>query len=142
MKTLFGNENSLTREWHKVDASDKVLGRMASRVASILRGKHKAIFSPHADTGDFVVVINAEKVQVSGKKEEEKLYWRHTSYPGGKRSVSLKSQRALYPERIIQSAVAGMLPKGPLGRKMLKKLKVYAGAEHPHGAQNPTELKL
>lgn len=132
----------LKREWFVIDAEDLILGRLATRAAHVLRGKHKATFSPNLDTGDFVVVINAEKVRMSGNKEEQKMYWHHTLYPGGERGIVAKKQRAEHPERIVQHAVKGMLPKGPLGRRMIKKLKVYAGAEHKHTAQQPKPLKV
>jgi large subunit ribosomal protein L13 len=140
MKTPSVSQKAITREWFVVDATDAVLGRLSSRVASILRGKNKAIFTTHLDTGDFVVVLNADKVKLSGKKETDKLYWRYTGYPGGERAVTVDEQRVKHPERIVAHAIKGMLPKGPLGRKMYKKLKVYSGSEHPHVAQQPKTI--
>lgn len=142
MHTPSSNAREVERKWFVVDAEDLVLGRLSSRVASVLRGKHKPVFTPHADTGDFVVVINAEKVKVTGSKETQKQYWHHTGFPGGERSVTVEKQRVEHPDRIITHAVKGMLPKGPLGRKMIKKLKVYAGEAHPHAAQKPEALKI
>jgi large subunit ribosomal protein L13 len=129
-------------KWYLIDADGQVLGRMASRIADILRGKGKAVFTPHVDTGDFVIVVNAEKVKLTGKKEEQKTYARHTGHPGGLRVEPLKRMRARTPERIVEYAVAGMVPKSRLGRAVLKKLKVYAGPLHPHAAQNPVAVKL
>lgn len=142
MKTFSLREADIKRSWYVVDASDKVLGRLASEIARRLRGKHKPEFTPHLDTGDYIVVINAEKVRVTGNKEEAKLYYRHTGYPGGIKSMNLSALRAKAPERIIEKAVVGMLPKGPLGRAMARKLKVYAGAQHQHQAQQPEPLQL
>lgn len=142
MKTESAKAEKVERRWWIVDAEDVVLGRMATRVATVLRGKHKPIFTPHVDTGDFVVVVNADKVKLTGAKAEQKLYWRYTGYMGGERSTPLKRQREQHPDRIITHAVKGMMPKGPLGRKMLKKLKVYSGSAHPHAAQQPETLKL
>lgn len=142
MKTESAKAHAVERAWFIVDAEDVVLGRLASKVASVLRGKHKPIFTPHCDTGDFVVVINAEKVKVTGNKEGQKLYWHYTGFPGGERSISLEKERQRYADRIISHAVKGMLPKGPLGRKMAKKLKVYAGTAHPHSAQKPQALSI
>lgn len=142
MKTLSANNAEVQRAWHIVDATDLVLGRISTRVASILRGKHKPTYTPHVDTGDFVVVINADKVKLTGKKETAKTYYHHTQYPGGIIGTTVKSTREKHPERLVVHSVKGMLPRGPLGRKMLKKLKVYAGAEHPHSAQQPIELKI
>jgi large subunit ribosomal protein L13 len=142
MYTKFQNLESVSRSWRLVDADGKVLGRMASQIASVLRGKHKPIYSPHMDTGDFVIVVNASKVQVTGAKAGNKLYWRHTGFPGGERSISFERQIVEKPERVIENAVRGMLPKGPLGRKMFKKLKVYRDDVHPHVAQCPTEMKI
>lgn len=130
------------RNWFVVDAEGVTLGRLATTVAATLRGKHKATYTPHVDTGDFVVVINAEKVKVTGKKEIQKNYYSHSMYPGGLRTTSLKDMRARHPERIIESAVRGMLPGSNLGRQQLKKLKVYAGPNHPHEAQAPVALEL
>jgi large subunit ribosomal protein L13 len=142
MKTKFANLESVSKTWHIVDASDLILGRMASRIASILRGKHKPMYSPHVDTGDFVVVINANKIKVSGEKENKKIYWRHSGFVGGGTATSFEEQRDRFPTRVIELAVKGMLPKTRLGRKMFKKLKVYADASHPHVAQNPVHLSI
>jgi large subunit ribosomal protein L13 len=130
------------RNWFVVDAKGKILGRLASQVATILRGKHKPSFTPHVDGGDFVVVVNAAEVQISGRKREDKVYYRHSGYPGGVRSVTLGRLLETDPERVIEAAVRGMLPKGRLGRRMARKLKVYAGAEHPHDAQKPQPLEI
>lgn len=132
----------IKREWLVVDAADATLGRLASRVAPILRGKHKPTYAPHFDGGDYVVVVNAEKVAVTGNKETAKVYFRHSGYPGGLREQTLAQVRATHPERIIEAAIRGMLPKNRLGRKMIKKLKVYAGPDHPHEAQDPRPLDL
>ncbi|MCP4501686.1 MAG: 50S ribosomal protein L13 [Deltaproteobacteria bacterium] len=142
MKTQSAKPLEIERSWFIVDAEDLVLGRMATRVASVLRGKHKTIFTPNVDTGDFVVVINAAKVRVTGKKETDKLYWHYTGYQGGAKSTSVEKQRKEHPDRLITHAVRGMLPKGPLGRRMLKKLKVYESTNHPHAAQKPETLKI
>lgn len=142
MATKNANPNELSREWFVVDASVAPLGRIATRVATILRGKHKPIYSPNVDCGDFVVILNAASVKLTGRKETQKLYWKHTGFPGGERSVAVDKQREEHPERIVMSAVRGMLPRGPLGRKMLKKLKVYNGMDHEHQAQQPKTLKL
>lgn len=142
MKTPSVSAQGINRKWFVVDAKDVVLGRLASKVAYILRGKHKATFVPHDDMGDFVVILNADKVKFTGNKENNKLYWAYTGFPGGEHSISVAKERQRYPERIVLHAVKGMLPKGPLGRKMAKKLKVYAGEAHPHTAQQPVELKL
>lgn len=142
MKTESAKAHEVQRSWFVVDAENVVLGRLASQVASILRGKNKAIFTPHTDTGDFVVIVNADKIALTGKKEDQKTYWRYTGYYGGERGTTVKNMRETHPERIIHFAVQGMLPKTILGRQMLKKLKVYAGTEHPHVAQKPVVLKL
>ena len=142
MKTKSFAKHEITRSWFVVDADDQVLGRMASEIAKILRGKHKPTFTAHADTGDFVVVLNAEKVKLTGKKETDKRYRHHTGWVGGLRSVSAAELRAKHPEDLVKKAVWGMLPKGPLGREMYSKLKVYVGTEHPHTAQNPQELSF
>lgn len=142
MKTKFANQETVSRNWHLVDASDMVLGRMASKVASVLRGKHKPVFSPHVDAGDFVVVINADKIKVSGDKETKKIYHRHSGFIGGGTATSFEEQLERFPTRVIESAVRGMLPKTRLGRKMFKKLKVYADASHPHVAQNPVTMSF
>ncbi len=131
----------MEKKWYIIDADGKILGRLATKIATILRGKHKPEFTPNADMGDYVICINASKVKVTGKKETEKVYTRYTGYPGGLKKTTLKEMRKKKPEEIIHHAVKGMLPKGPLGRKMIKKLKVYPGSEHPHKAQNPIELE-
>lgn len=130
------------RKWYLVDATDKTLGRLSSKIASVLRGKHKPIFTPHVDCGDYVVVINAEKVKVTGKKLEDKEYKRHSGYPGGLKMVTLEKMLEEKPENVMVHAVKGMLPKGKLGRQMLKKLRVYKGAEHGHSAQKPEKLEI
>jgi large subunit ribosomal protein L13 len=142
MKTYVPKRAEIQRDWWVVDAAGVTLGRLASQVATRLRGKHKASFTPFLDTGDHVVVINAEKIVLTGNKLQSKLYRRHSGYPGGLNEVRADEVLARHPERIIESAVRGMLPKGPLGRKMAKKLKVYAGAEHPHQAQKPQALTI
>jgi large subunit ribosomal protein L13 len=140
MSTFSAKPHEVEREWFVVDATDKVLGRLAAEIARRLRGKHKTIYTPHVDTGDYIVVVNADKLRVTGNKENDKQYYRHTGYPGGiyKRSFAEMQQR--FPERVVEKAVKGMLPKGPLGYAMLKKLKVYTGSEHPHTAQQPKIL--
>lgn len=142
MKTYIPKLNEIEKKWYVVDAEGQTLGRLATQVAAILRGKHKPQFTPHLDTGDYVVVINAEKVHVTGKKGQQKLYSRHSGYPGGLRQISLDDLRRNHPDRIIRYAVWGMLPHNRLGRKLLKKLKVYAGSDHPHTAQQPEALEL
>ena len=142
MKTFSAKPLEVEREWFVIDATDKVLGRVASLVAHRLRGKHKAIFTPHVDTGDFIVVVNADKMRVTGQKEKQKMYHRHTGYPGGIRSESYEKLHARRPDRVLETAVKGMLPKGPLGYSLLRKLKVYAGATHPHTAQQPKALNV
>ena len=139
MKSYIAKPAEVERKWYVIDAEDKTLGKIASEVASILRGKKKSIYTPHVDTGDYVIVINAEKVRVTGKKEEQKIYKSHSGYPGGLKETTLRELRAKKPEEIIRHAVKGMMPKGKLGRQMFKKLKVYAGPEHPHTALNPEE---
>lgn len=139
MKSYIAKPAEVERKWYVIDAEDKTLGKIASEVASILRGKKKPIYTPHVDTGDYVIVINAEKVRVTGKKEEQKIYKSHSGYPGGLKETTLRELRVKKPEEIIRHAVKGMMPKGKLGRQMFKKLKVYAGPEHPHTAQNPEE---
>ena len=141
MKTVFINDETAKRDWLLVDATDKTLGRLATRIATVLRGKHKPEFTPNADTGDYVVVINAEKVRVTGNKLTDKVYFRHTMYPGGIKSETLGHMLDQHPERAIEKAVKGMLPKGPLGYAQFRKLKVYKGAEHPHTAQQPKILQ-
>lgn len=142
MRTYSAKPQEIQREWFVVDAQGQTLGRLATRVAAILRGKHKPFYTPHIDCGDFVVVVNAEKVRVTGKKLDQKIYYRHSGYPGGLKQVSLRRQLALHPERVIEAAVRGMLPKNRLGRKLFKKLKVYAGPAHPHQAQKPKLLNI
>lgn len=141
-KTYSPKPGEIERVWHVVDATDLPLGRLASEVAQILRGKHKPIYAPHMDTGDFVVVVNAEKVAVTSDKSQSKIYYRHSGYPGGIRAETFESLLERRPEAIIERAVRGMLPKNKLGRRMLKKLKVYAGPDHPHEAQKPVVLEL
>lgn len=142
MRTYSPKPTDVQRQWHVIDASDVVLGRLASQVATLLRGKHKPIYAPHIDTGDFVIVVNAGKVALTGRKREQKRAYRHSGYPGGIRSMSYEELLDKRPERAIQKAVKGMLPKGPLGRHMLRKLKVYAGPEHPHQAQQPVPHEI
>ena len=142
MKTYMANPDKIERKWYVVDAQGKTLGRLASEVARVLRGKNKPEYTPHIDTGDYVIVINAEKVAVTGKKMEQKMYYNHSDYVGGFRETTLAEMMAKKPERVIELAVKGMLPKGPLGRSMIKKLHVYAGAEHEQQAQKPVELKF
>jgi len=142
MKTYSAKAETVKREWLVVDAAGKVLGRLASEVARRLRGKHKAEFTPHVDTGDYIVVINAEKVQVTGNKERDKLYHRYSGYQSGLKSASVREMRIKKPEQLIEIAVKGMLPKTPLGRQMIRKLKVYRGAEHQHSAQQPKVLEI
>lgn len=142
MKTFSAKPHLVERNWYVVDATDKVLGRLATAVASRLRGKHKAEYTPHVDTGDYIVVVNAEKVRVTGRKYTDKVYYRHTGYPGGIKSITFDKLQKSAPERIIETAVKGMLPKGPLGRAMYRKLKVYAGPRHTHSAQQPKALEL
>lgn len=142
MKTYTVKQEDTHRKWYVVDASGKVLGRLASRVASLLRGKHKPLYSPHLDLGDHVIIVNADKVRVTGKKYQQKRYYRHTGYPGGLRSVAYSKLIHEKPEQILYHAIWGMLPHNRLGRKMIKKLKVYAGAEHPHQAQKPEVLEI
>ncbi len=142
MKTVFLNAGTARHDWVLVDATDKTLGRLATKIAMVLRGKHKPEFTPNCDTGDYVVVINAEKVRVTGNKLEAKRYWRHTGYPGGIKSTALGDLLDKHPERVLEKAVKGMLPKGPLGYAQFRKLKVYAGAAHPHAAQQPKTLQV
>ena len=140
MKTFMASPSTIDRKWYVVDATNMTLGRLASEVAKILRGKNKAIFTPHIDTGDNVIVINAEKIKVTGKKLDQKIYYHHTGYVGGLKQATLREKLAKKPEQVIELAVKGMLPKGPLGRQMFKKLHVYAGPEHAHAAQKPEVL--
>jgi len=142
MKTLSAKPSDVIHDWYVVDAAEKTLGRLASEIAHRLRGKHKAEYTPHVDTGDYIVVVNAEKIRVTGNKATGKIYHHHTGYPGGLKSISFEKLIDKAPERVIQGAVKGMLPKNPLGRAMFKKLKVYAGTEHPHTAQQPVELNI
>ncbi len=142
MKTYSAKAGEINHDWFVVDAADKTLGRLASEIALRLRGKHKPEYTPHVDTGDYIVVINAEKVRVTGAKTTDKMYHHHTGYPGGIKSLSFEKLIAKAPERVLQGAVKGMLPRNPLGRAMFKKLKVYAGTEHPHTAQQPQVLNV
>jgi large subunit ribosomal protein L13 len=142
MKTFSAKSHEVERGWYIVDATGKVLGRVASEIARRLRGKHKPEFTPHVDTGDYIVVVNAEKLRVSGNKTKDKLYHRHSGYPGGLYTTSFEKLQQKHPERVLRLAVKGMLPKGPLGYAMIKKMKVYAGAEHPHSAQQPKALEI
>ena len=142
MKTVSLRKEDVERSWWVVDANGKTLGRIATEIARRLRGKHKPEYTPHVDTGDYVVVVNAEKVGLTGDKENKKIYWRHTGYPGGIKGVSAAKVRETHPERLIEKAVKGMLPRNPLGRAMYRKLKVYAGNNHPHGGQTPRELEI
>ena len=142
MKTFTPTPKDIQRDWYVVDASNKTLGRLATQIAHRLRGKHKPEFAPHMDNGDFIVVVNCEKVRVTGKKLDDKQYWRHTGYPGGIYSNTLREMLEKKPEQVITKAVQGMLPKNRLGRAMLKKLKVYTGGDHPHAAQNPQPLEF
>lgn len=137
MRTYTPKSGDVTREWHVIDANDVILGRLATHAATLLRGKHKAIFAPHVDTGDFVIIVNADKVALTGAKLQKKMAYRHSGYPGGLRSESYEELLEKRPERAVEKAIRGMLPKNTLGREMLKKLKVYAGPEHPHAAQQP-----
>jgi large subunit ribosomal protein L13 len=142
MKTFVAKPAEVKRDWFVVDAQGQTLGRLSTEIARRLRGKHKAEFTPHVDTGDYIVVINAEKVAVTGRKAKQKMYHRHTGYPGGLKSMSFEKMIDHKPENVIELAVKGMIPRNPLGRAMLKKLKVYAGVDHPHSAQQPKELKI
>lgn len=142
MKTFSAKPHEVQHDWYLVDAADQVLGRLASQIAARLRGKHKAIYTPHVDTGDFIVVVNAGKLRVTGNKAQAKLYHRHTTYPGGLYTTNFTKLQGRHPDRVLQKAVKGMLPKGPLGYAMLRKLKVYGGAEHPHAAQQPKPIDL
>ena len=142
MKTYMATPESIDRKWYVVDADGLTLGRLASEVAKVLRGKNKPEFTPHVDTGDYVIVINAEKIKVTGKKLDQKVYYKHSDYVGGMKEATLREKLAKKPEEVIELAVKGMLPKGPLGRDMYRKLFVYAGPEHKHAAQQPEELKF
>lgn len=140
MKTFSANSQTVTKDWYLVDATDKTLGRMATVIANHLRGKHKPEYTPHVDTGDYVVVVNADKVKVTGNKARDKIYYRYSGYPGGIKAVSFEKMLERAPERVIQMAVKGMMPKNKLSRKMMRKLKVYSGSDHPHSAQQPIRL--
>ena len=142
MKTFSAKPHEVTHDWFVIDAADKVLGRLAVEIAKRLRGKHKPEFTPHVDTGDFIVVVNASKLRVTGNKAQQKMYYRHSGYPGGIHESTFEKLHNRFPERVLEIAVKGMLPKGPLGYAMLKKLKVYASAEHPHSAQQPKILEV
>ena len=142
MKTYMANPDKIERKWYIVDASEYTLGRLASEVAKVLRGKNKAIFTPHIDTGDYVIVVNADKVKVTGKKLDQKIYYHHSDYIGGMKETTLREMMNKHPERVIEYAVKGMLPKGPLGRQMYTKLFVYAGPDHKHAAQKPETLEF
>ncbi|MFB0533454.1 MAG: 50S ribosomal protein L13 [Anaerolineae bacterium] len=142
MKTYTVRKGDIKREWYVVDAQGKTLGRLASEIAKILLGKNKPVYVPHLDCGDYVIVVNAEKVRVTGKKLDQKFYYRHSGYPGGLKSINLRGQLQKHPTRVLEAAVRGMLPKNRLGRAMIKKLKVYAGDSHPHQAQQPKALEL
>ncbi len=141
-KTYVAKPGEVERVWYVVDAADRTLGRLATQIATVLRGKHKPQYTPHEDVGDFVIVVNAEKIKVTGNKMDQKKYYWHTGYPGGIRERTLRRQLELHPERVIEHAVKGMLPRGPLGRRQLKKMKVYSGPEHPHEGQQPKPLEL
>jgi large subunit ribosomal protein L13 len=142
VRTFTQKQAEIERDWYVVDAEGETLGRLAARIAPILKGKHKPIYTPHLDCGDFVIVVNAEKVRVTGRKLDQKFYHRHSGYPGGLKSISLRDQLDKHPERVLEAAIRGMLPKNKLGRRMIKKLKVYAGDAHPHEAQQPKPLEL
>jgi large subunit ribosomal protein L13 len=142
MKTIFVKPADLERKWFVIDAKDKVLGRVAARVAAIVRGKEKVIYAPHQETGDFVVVINADKIVITGRNAQDKMYYHHTGYVGGLTAVNYEKLAARHPTSPLELAIKGMLPKGPLGRKLRKNIKVYAGSEHPHEAQNPQAIEL
>lgn len=142
MKTFTATPNNIRKDWYVVDAKDKTLGRLATEIARRLRGKHKPEYTPHMDTGDYIIVINASQVRVTGNKSRDKMYFRHSEYPGGIKSISFDKMIEKKPELIIEKAVKGMLPKGPLGRDMFRKLKVYPGAEHNHAAQQPKPLEI
>jgi large subunit ribosomal protein L13 len=142
MKTYTATAATIKRGWYLVDATDQVLGRLATEIARRLRGKHKATYTPHMDTGDYIVVINAEKIRVTGNKRTDKVYYKHSGWPGGLKTITFDKLQDKAPEKIIETAVKGMLPKGPLGRAMFRKLKVYRGAEHQHSAQQPEKLEI
>jgi large subunit ribosomal protein L13 len=140
LRTLSAKEHEIQRVWHVIDAQGQTLGRLATRIATVLRGKHKPIYTPHVDCGDYVIVVNAEKIHVTGQKMTQKVYYRHSGYPGGLKQITLRDQLKKFPERVIEKAVRGMMPKNRLGRQMFKKLKVYAGPNHPHQAQQPQPM--
>jgi len=142
MRTFSAKPESVKRDWYVIDATGKTLGRLATEIARRLRGKHKAEFTPHVDTGDYIVVVNAEKIAVTGKKEQDKSYYHHTGYPGGIRGITLEKLREKAPERILENAVRGMIPRNPLGRACMRKLKIFVGPEHTHQAQQPKELNI
>jgi len=142
MKTVFANPASVDRKWFVIDAEGKVLGRVAAKVASIVRGKNKAVYVPHQEIGDFVVIVNADKIVVTGRKAHQKMYYHHSGYPGGLKAVNYEKLSARHPTAPLENAIKGMLPKGPLGRKLAKNAKVYAGASHPHAAQNPIKIEV
>ena len=142
MKSFMASPSTIERKWYVVDATDHTLGRLSAEIANVLRGKKKPIFTPHIDTGDYVIVVNADKIKVTGKKLEQKIYYNHSDYVGGMKETTLKEMLQKKPEYVIRHAVKGMLPKGPLGREMMTKLHVYAGAEHPHAAQKPEVLEV
>ena len=142
MRTYSAKPETVERDWYVVDATNRPIGRLASEIAKRLRGKHKPVFTPHVDTGDYIIVINAEKIGVTGNKRTDKMYYRHSGYPGGLKTISLEKLLAKAPERVLEIAVKGMLPKGPLGRAMYRKLRVYAGGEHKHTAQQPKTLSI
>lgn len=142
MRTYSAKPNDIQREWYVVDATGQTLGRLATQIATVLRGKHKPTYTPHMDCGDFVIVVNADKVHVTGRKLDQKFYYRHSGYPSGLKQISLRHQLEQHPDRVIRLAVRGMLPKNRLGRQMIKKLKVYATPDHPHQAQQPKPLKF
>jgi large subunit ribosomal protein L13 len=142
MKTISAKAQDIQHDWYVIDAQGQTLGRLATQVATILRGKHKAIYTPHVDCGDYVIIVNAEKVHVTGQKMNQKMYYRHSGYPGGLKTISLRDQLKKFPARVLEAAIRGMLPKNRLGRQMFKKLKVYAGPAHPHQAQQPKEVSI
>jgi len=142
MKTFSAKKDEVQRKWYLVDAEDKILGRLASEIAVRLRGKHKPIYTPHVDTGDYIVVINADKVRMTGRKLKQKVYYRHSGYPGGLKSITAEKLQQKRPEELVRLVVKGMLPKNSLGRDMIKKMKIYAGEKHPHQAQNPEILDI
>jgi large subunit ribosomal protein L13 len=142
MKTYFANRENIENKWYVIDASGKILGRLATQIAKYLRGKHKPEYTPHADAGDYIIVINAAQIKVTGNKRKQKIYYTHSGYPGGLKLTSFETLQEKKPNHIIKHAVKGMLPKNPLGRDMLSKLKIYSGSEHPHAAQQPVEITL